>query len=109
MIRRPPRSTLFPYTTLFRSLGYATFSVAGVTSAGGTVIAVLYPTTVGQPSLGWSGAAIPALWLAHSNTGVGQKLANYKAQVLVKTDIEYLQEDNIPIIVQDAYHARAGS
>src|SRR3712207_8210365 len=22
MIRRPPRSTLFPYTTLFRSLGY---------------------------------------------------------------------------------------
>src|SRR3712207_7825298 len=24
MIRRPPRSTLFPYTTLFRSLGYVT-------------------------------------------------------------------------------------
>src|SRR3712207_6822713 len=24
MIRRPPRSTLFPYTTLFRSLGYPT-------------------------------------------------------------------------------------
>src|SRR3712207_8143134 len=23
MIRRPPRSTLFPYTTLFRSKGYA--------------------------------------------------------------------------------------
>src|SRR2546430_3657728 len=23
MIRRPPRSTLFPYTTLFRSLGYS--------------------------------------------------------------------------------------
>src|SRR3712207_8701489 len=38
MIRRPPRSTLFPYTTLFRSrgtivlvllLGYAYFRVAG--------------------------------------------------------------------------------
>src|SRR5258708_10948827 len=29
MIRRPPRSTLFPYTTLFRSLfGVAEFSVA---------------------------------------------------------------------------------
>src|SRR5258708_19040938 len=25
MIRRPPRSTLFPYTTLFRSLGYLGF------------------------------------------------------------------------------------
>src|SRR5689334_24044593 len=28
MIRRPPRSTLFPYTTLFRS-GYATVRVTG--------------------------------------------------------------------------------
>src|SRR5258707_8988553 len=26
MIRRPPRSTLFPYTTLFRSLGWALLS-----------------------------------------------------------------------------------
>src|SRR3712207_8536438 len=26
MIRRPPRSTLFPYTTLFRSLGYHGFT-----------------------------------------------------------------------------------
>src|SRR5688572_32000389 len=29
MIRRPPRSTLFPYTTLFRSAG-AIFAVAGI-------------------------------------------------------------------------------
>src|SRR3712207_8724536 len=28
MIRRPPRSTLFPYTTLFRSVGYALFALA---------------------------------------------------------------------------------
>src|SRR2546425_6985284 len=27
MIRRPPRSTLFPYTTLFRSLGRHDFAV----------------------------------------------------------------------------------
>src|SRR2546428_7515922 len=27
MIRRPPRSTLFPYTTLFRSLGRGIFDV----------------------------------------------------------------------------------
>src|SRR2546426_8593571 len=26
MIRRPPRSTLFPYTTLFRSLGFKNLS-----------------------------------------------------------------------------------
>src|SRR3712207_7598337 len=29
MIRRPPRSTLFPYTTLFRSLGRHTSARAG--------------------------------------------------------------------------------
>src|SRR3989454_7457566 len=30
MIRRPPRSTLFPYTTLFRSLWSASYQPSGV-------------------------------------------------------------------------------
>src|SRR2546430_11632197 len=30
MIRRPPRSTLFPYTTLFRSMGWSPTSIACV-------------------------------------------------------------------------------
>src|SRR3712207_5079953 len=30
MIRRPPRSTLFPYTTLFRSLSPAPASIIGI-------------------------------------------------------------------------------
>src|SRR3712207_259793 len=30
MIRRPPRSTLFPYTTLFRSDYYEVSSIAGI-------------------------------------------------------------------------------
>src|SRR3712207_7542310 len=34
MIRRPPRSTLFPYTTLFRSV----LQVHGVDAAGATVL-----------------------------------------------------------------------
>src|SRR2546422_10636728 len=34
MIRRPPRSTLFPYTTLFRSL-------AGAASVGGLVLGLI--------------------------------------------------------------------
>src|SRR2546430_10385302 len=37
MIRRPPRSTLFPYTTLFRSLGVFLES-AGVPVPGETVL-----------------------------------------------------------------------
>src|SRR2546422_8458255 len=35
MIRRPPRSTLFPYTTLFRSHYFKPF---GATAAGGSVL-----------------------------------------------------------------------
>src|SRR3712207_8431201 len=30
MIRRPPRSTLFPYTTLFRSSTYASMKLKGI-------------------------------------------------------------------------------
>src|SRR3712207_456357 len=65
MIRRPPRSTLFPYTTLFRSLGgvrkwqggrlwpsvflLATFAVNGL---GETVLAERTPEDVAeQPSM----------------------------------------------------------
>src|SRR5438309_6866968 len=33
MIRRPPRSTLFPYTTLFRSMGVKLLSPFGVPPA----------------------------------------------------------------------------
>src|SRR2546421_5231697 len=33
MIRRPPRSTLFPYTTLFRSVRAVKLTVAGIRSA----------------------------------------------------------------------------
>src|SRR2546426_10408279 len=43
MIRRPPRSTLFPYTTLFRSLRWA--ESQSVSSSNGTVLANFYPGT----------------------------------------------------------------
>jgi len=97
--------------------GY-TWSLGGVRA--GLLLAALYPTSVAPPISGWSGASIPFGWVAHTNTGVcqapqagtalGGKLTNYKAQIYVDTDLEYLQEDNIPIIVQsDGFHARAGS
>src|SRR3712207_622723 len=44
MIRRPPRSTLFPYTTLFRSTLYLTVSRGGIGSLGVGVIALLVLT-----------------------------------------------------------------
>src|SRR5262249_62095133 len=44
MIRRPPRSTLFPYTTLFRSTrcSYATIVLAAFTSP---LLALVHPVT----------------------------------------------------------------
>src|SRR3712207_7025477 len=47
MIRRPPRSTLFPYTTLFRSTQGAIVSVAA-----GIAVWVLFFPQVGGEALG---------------------------------------------------------
>ncbi|MGH9771994.1 MAG: hypothetical protein ACRD4Q_09895, partial [Candidatus Acidiferrales bacterium] len=75
----------------------------------GVVVAALYPASVPQPAPGAQAATLPAGWITHSNTGIGQQLSGYFARIYAKTDIEYLQEDNVPIIIQDAYHARCGS
>src|SRR3989441_9341588 len=48
MIRRPPRSTLFPYTTLFRSNGF--FGVGGLERPDAAHQPVLEPQIVGQPA-----------------------------------------------------------
>src|SRR3712207_365326 len=60
MIRRPPRSTLFPYTTLFRSLGIRTQSwsplgkhMAPFAEAAVTGPAATYGVTPAQVILRW--------------------------------------------------------
>src|SRR2546427_2730673 len=47
MIRRPPRSTLFPYTTLFRSLSVARLACGAVPEGDATVGVA---ATVGVPN-----------------------------------------------------------
>src|SRR5256885_7410597 len=42
MIRRPPRSTLFPYTTLFRSLSTVQLLVHEAAARGATLVASLH-------------------------------------------------------------------
>src|SRR3712207_6986537 len=48
MIRRPPRSTLFPYTTLFRS-GYAAYTLMPADAA---VLSVEYKLNLMAPAAG---------------------------------------------------------
>src|SRR5262245_63432607 len=50
MIRRPPRSTLFPYTTLFRSRPGATPSPRSAAARGGSRPRSPSPTEVGLQS-----------------------------------------------------------
>src|SRR3712207_8932394 len=58
MIRRPPRSTLFPYTTLFRSLGQRLRRLLRpLERAGDEVDDVLLGEPVGRP-LGHGDAAV---------------------------------------------------
>lgn len=83
------------------------FSVQAINQ--GAIVAALYPSSTPQPAQGSYSTDLPAGWICHTNTGVGQKMTQYFARIYAKTDIEYLQEDNIPIIIQDPYHARCGS
>src|SRR2546427_402984 len=78
MIRRPPRSTLFPYTTLFRSVSFAsdgtgTFSPGtscnlSAGAAGTASCAVTYtPTVVGTGTHSINGTFVPTSNHAASN------------------------------------------
>jgi hypothetical protein len=83
-----------------------TWRVANV--APGTVVAFLLPAASAQPApSSWTTAV--GDWVTHSNLGVGAKLRDFFIRIFAKTDIEYLQENNIPLIVQDSVHARFGA
>src|SRR2546421_2033350 len=53
MIRRPPRSTLFPYTTLFRSVSNATvvakLAALGMVCVAGVLYLSLHPRVAAAP------------------------------------------------------------
>src|SRR5260221_6112311 len=63
MIRRPPRSTLFPYTTLFRSLKQRLFvmSAGNVPWQGWTQYPdINHSTSIEDPGQSWNGLTVGA-------------------------------------------------
>ncbi|MBZ5546205.1 MAG: hypothetical protein LAO07_21480, partial [Acidobacteriia bacterium] len=100
------RTDVFYYQGSSALADDGTWSVAAV--APGTAIAFLMPAAEPQPSPGAWTTNVTG-WVSHSNLGVGNKLRDFFVRVFAKTDIEYLQEDNIPVIVQDSIHARFGT
>ena len=100
------RTDVFYYQGSSAIADDSTWRVAGV--AAGAAIAFLMPVAAPQPAPG-SWTANVTGWVSHSNLGAGNKLRDFFVRVFSKTDIEYLQEDNIPVIVQDSTHARFGT
>src|SRR3712207_6982133 len=69
MIRRPPRSTLFPYTTLFRSVLVAKLSM--VELAGGMGYRQANASLTGPGRNPWK----PSRWSGGSSSGAGAAVA----------------------------------
>ena len=72
MIRRPPRSTLFPYTTLFRSVLFphsGTFSANPITMTGGLTAMELYDWQAVERVNGLAGRAVDGIGAVIEKTG----------------------------------------
>src|SRR5260370_21729090 len=76
MIRRPPRSTLFPYTTLFRSSGTASVSWMRVRTVAPRSLHI--ETTL----LFWGGASVaPLLCTAHIHLPVLRRSEEHTSEL----------------------------
>src|SRR2546427_1159979 len=86
MIRRPPRSTLFPYTTLFRSTVWRTYAllVAGCTKV--TVGACVSGTGFSKaPMSNWAvGAPVAFLGRSEEHTSELQSQSNLVCRLLLE-------------------------
>src|SRR2546430_12319122 len=84
MIRRPPRSTLFPYTTLFRSLavlglfGYAAIVV---------VLGQLVPRAIARR---WPALIIPITMRSEEHTSELQSQSNLVCRLLLEKKKHYI-------------------
>src|SRR3712207_8350994 len=92
MIRRPPRSTLFPYTTLFRSLQdeYGPSVIADIRLPGGT--------TWVEPiwKMLWSNKGLlPVLWQDRKSTRLNSSHANISYAVFCLKKKKNHKHDNL--------------
>src|SRR2546425_6552843 len=89
MIRRPPRSTLFPYTTLFRSLAgdhaiVADFGIARAISAAGSLTLTQAGQTVGSPGYMSPEQALASAERSEEHTSELQSLAYLVCRLLLE-------------------------
>src|SRR5258705_1834028 len=99
MIRRPPRSTLFPYTTLFRSTTLTNLSVASG-SGGGLVLSgsTLYGTAPPTPQSG----SYCKIFRSEEHTAELQSLKHFVFRLLLSKKKEYLYSQLTRHVVRSA-------
>src|SRR3989441_8162641 len=86
MIRRPPRSTLFPYTTLFRSEGMARVASRARTSANGCCRPLALIATARGCTASIHSAVVPLVepWRSEEHTSELQSLAYLVCRLLLE-------------------------
>src|SRR5258706_10257922 len=80
MIRRPPRSTLFPYTTLFRSIGASGVGAVASDTFGGSDL----PAAVGGCFIDDKAAADRGRKRSEEHTSELQSLTNLVCRLLLE-------------------------
>src|SRR5688572_32469751 len=92
MIRRPPRSTLFPYTTLFRSIRDAVFDVADPQSVPQQADSLFNVSLLSAPSVVAQGQDRKSTRLNSSHSQISYAVFCLKKKKLLLTNhFEYIR------------------
>src|SRR5256885_8267631 len=96
MIRRPPRSTLFPYTTLFRSEMWSMFAACLASSAGGW--------NVGRTATMISSRSVTAASArSEEHTSELQSPCNLVCRLLLEKKKKHQKNLNPPLKIQEQH------
>src|SRR3712207_8797656 len=77
MIRRPPRSTLFPYTTLFRSMVCGLLWLGAVYTAG---LEITGPVLIPLGVLGLLATLVLLLLIQHQHSQIGEHTSELQSR-----------------------------
>src|SRR2546427_6132634 len=89
MIRRPPRSTLFPYTTLFRSKSSTAFS--------GSSVIFNAPILIGRRRRFFSAHACTSLRRSEEHTSELQSQSNLVCRLLLEKKKQSIRARPLPV------------
>src|SRR2546430_5728374 len=90
MIRRPPRSTLFPYTTLFRSTSRAAWAIiAGVFHTASTPSVCTGPGATALTVIPYLAHSAPRLCRSEEHTSELQSQSNLVCRLLLEKKKKY--------------------